>query len=86
MMIGIDRQKDARGRWTGKFYKYYFDMQTNTTNVLQDDLDFSTSYLFWSTTESVLDTIEEDMMYYFTQRKIRVPWSLERCETIRPSF
>lgn len=74
-MIGIDRQKDARGRWTGKFYKYYFDMQTNTTHVLQDDLDFSSSYLFWSTTSGVRDTREEDMMYYFTQRKIRVPWS-----------
>ena len=75
MMIGIERKKYKRGRWVGKFYKYYFDMQTNTETILQNDLDFFEAYLLWSTTSSVRDTREEDMLYYFTQRKIRVPWS-----------
>lgn len=72
-MIGIERQRDKKGRWTGKFYSYYFDMQTNTETILEDNLNFKDACILWSINISRRDTSCEDFLYYTKYRKIRIP-------------
>ena len=73
-MIGYARVKDNKGKWTGKFYKYFFDMQTNTEKVLKSNVYFSEAYLDWSS-NTMYDTLHNDFFNYSVTRKVRVPYA-----------